>query len=392
MLDAETATVTESATEPRPISPARLRANRRNAGRSTGPKTPQGKQRSRMNAWVHGLRSDADHPAPDERVLVERLRPDWTKHYPAEDACGAWLVGQLILTAVRISKAQHLQMDVARRDAERAVDAWDLDRAAEVAVLARRLPKDPGATVATLRQTLAGTRWLLDRWHGLAAALDGEGTWGDPQREHMADLLGVAAESRAADLANLAAATTEALGELIDDAIGELEEREPYLKEHDRAEQLLAISGRPTTPGRDLRRLQAAENRLHRQHAAARAAHARSRGGGGSSGGTIGAVASVFAKAVREAAEREAAAAEVAATIAPAADRDRPRPAGPKAPATVAIAPKPAAGNPARPSLNRKSLRDLKRQARREAARNDRTAPDRTIEATCQNGSAPDGR
>jgi len=45
--------------KPRPISKQKLAANRRNARRSTGPRTAEGKGRSRGNAWRHGLRSEA---------------------------------------------------------------------------------------------------------------------------------------------------------------------------------------------------------------------------------------------------------------------------------------------------------------------------------------------
>jgi hypothetical protein len=43
--------------EERPTSPEKLAANRANARRSTGPKTPEGKEKSKFNAVEHGLTS-----------------------------------------------------------------------------------------------------------------------------------------------------------------------------------------------------------------------------------------------------------------------------------------------------------------------------------------------
>jgi hypothetical protein len=40
-----------------PMTPARLEANRRNAQKSTGPRTPRGKSQSRMNGLRSGARS-----------------------------------------------------------------------------------------------------------------------------------------------------------------------------------------------------------------------------------------------------------------------------------------------------------------------------------------------
>ncbi len=53
-------------------SDKQIRANRRNALKSTGPKTPEGKTAVRMNARMHGLRSqEVLLPGEDEAAFEE---------------------------------------------------------------------------------------------------------------------------------------------------------------------------------------------------------------------------------------------------------------------------------------------------------------------------------
>jgi hypothetical protein len=72
---------TDTTPAARPTSVRQIEANRRNALRSTGPKTPKGKQISRLNALTHGLRAKdvvipgQEDPAEFEAILRE-LRED----------------------------------------------------------------------------------------------------------------------------------------------------------------------------------------------------------------------------------------------------------------------------------------------------------------------------
>jgi hypothetical protein len=67
---------------PRTTSPAKVAANRRNAQKSTGPRTPEGKARSRWNAVQHGLlakRLLAPEATDGDAWthLLQSLREDW---------------------------------------------------------------------------------------------------------------------------------------------------------------------------------------------------------------------------------------------------------------------------------------------------------------------------
>ncbi len=53
-------------------SPKKIQANRQNALKSTGPKTPEGKDAARLNAVKHGLLSqEVLLPGEDEAALEE---------------------------------------------------------------------------------------------------------------------------------------------------------------------------------------------------------------------------------------------------------------------------------------------------------------------------------
>src|SRR3954454_23462974 len=55
------------------ISGRKLAANRENAKKSTGPRTPEGKANSRFNALQHGVLARQIMFSPDGKLLDERL-------------------------------------------------------------------------------------------------------------------------------------------------------------------------------------------------------------------------------------------------------------------------------------------------------------------------------
>ena len=68
-------------------SPAKIAANRRNARRSTGPRSTAGKARARRNAFRHGLATPAsvDHVATDRiDELVDALTRDFSRQLEYE--------------------------------------------------------------------------------------------------------------------------------------------------------------------------------------------------------------------------------------------------------------------------------------------------------------------
>jgi hypothetical protein len=85
-------------------------ANRANAKRSTGPKTPAGKCKSSRNALKHGLCSSSDIVIWDEDPLeFEKLQAELEEVYPPVNALVRELVHHLAEMLWRIRRASNLE-------------------------------------------------------------------------------------------------------------------------------------------------------------------------------------------------------------------------------------------------------------------------------------------
>jgi hypothetical protein len=62
-------------------SQARILSNQNNSKRSTGPRTPEGKQRSSMNALKHGLRAETVLLPTEDADAFDDMLAEWNDEW-----------------------------------------------------------------------------------------------------------------------------------------------------------------------------------------------------------------------------------------------------------------------------------------------------------------------
>ncbi|WZO98577.1 hypothetical protein EP7_000157 [Isosphaeraceae bacterium EP7] len=172
-------------------SQKRIDANRRNAMRSTGPRTVEGKEKSRRNRLVHGL-SGAGVVLPQDQEQAARERAEqWNSSLRPINAFEMSLVETIAVESLRIERCRVEERLARDNRGRRAVSCWGDERKAETARIARGLANRPAEVAARLSINAPGCDWMIDRWRALGVALDKNGTWTDEQVTLALDLLGI---------------------------------------------------------------------------------------------------------------------------------------------------------------------------------------------------------
>jgi hypothetical protein len=239
------------------VSQARMDANRKNAQLSCGPKTLEGKMKSRGNGLKHGL--CASVVVVEDLALIQQRSREYFDTLKPQNEVHVWMV------------AQRIERRVRDKISLRAELTWDDDRRFEVEVTARSLSKDPSGTTCALRRTLHGCEWMISRWALLAYAGDTQPEgWTVDQKKLAFDLLATPLQFREGTQPGV---MLDDEGRLIDAPydpssiarrqIALLKSSRDIVGDLDEAERALAASDLTNEGDPELRRLRRYESMLH---------------------------------------------------------------------------------------------------------------------------------
>jgi len=104
------------------ISDAKRAANQRNAQLSTGPRTPEGKQRSSQNALTHGLFADTHLVLPGEsQAAHDTLQKQFEDSLQPSDAVEASIVERMIANRWKLCRLKDLESKIYEHGARAAI-------------------------------------------------------------------------------------------------------------------------------------------------------------------------------------------------------------------------------------------------------------------------------
>ncbi len=195
------------------ISAAKLAANRRNAQKSTGPRTDEGKEKAKMNATKHGLRAETLIVLEEDPQVLDDRRAAWRACLLPGDDVEERLVESAVVHTWMQDRARRAQASRINANITNYGVDHDQTTEEEVVALGRRLFKDrlgplvsyptgansigtyqcrsattsyagqrddpdvPIDLVLRLQSTLLGCEWLLAEWARLKTILDRGQPW-----------------------------------------------------------------------------------------------------------------------------------------------------------------------------------------------------------------------
>ena len=195
-------------------SQKQVEANARNAARSTGPRTEEGKARSRRNGLRHGFAAEVLVPEGD-RAKYEAELARWEREAGPSNVVEEHLIRRAAVGSVTLDRIEAAREESRETSAREAVAGWERRKQAMARRKAQDLQRDPSNTVQDLEATAFGCDWLIRRWQALDAPLrlgkgwDHQGVAGAQRLLGLPEgMPGVDAEPEVRELWRLAAAAS----------------------------------------------------------------------------------------------------------------------------------------------------------------------------------------
>ena len=199
-------------------------ANRENAKKSTGPRTPEGKAISSKNALKHGMTSrEVLLPGEDGEELASKLEA-WQGAMRSKDVIETDLVDVAVSSLWRIKRCVRSETSKIAERMRHAVEEFDVEQFKRAEILGDRLTRDvinrcmiPGKDPLTQKSLqelrandpvliaremmsfAAGVDWLLGRWQKLRDNLEDDKFLHYPDKYEMCRMLGLRNEDSMID-------------------------------------------------------------------------------------------------------------------------------------------------------------------------------------------------
>jgi hypothetical protein len=247
--------------DPEPITPPKKK-------RGGGPRTPEGKRRSSMNALKDAL--TARVVLPDELVAaMERYQVDLTKKYAPRTSDEEFWVADMARSLAQLDRCKELAIADLRNCLYTARCAWDDDRRTAAEKLGKKLAKQPSLVSDALEHTLHGAEWKILRWEGIRTIIREKGRASEELHRLACDLVGLPLELRSGSYLVPSASDPAGLAALADQEIQRLKDRqETVLAERDEFWQMMAADAMPLVEDPNtthLRLCEAMIRRIYRQ-------------------------------------------------------------------------------------------------------------------------------
>jgi len=173
-------------------SQARTEANQKNAQKSTGPRSAEGKAHSRLNGLKHGMRAETIVLSTEDPVEFAAELQAWTEDWRPPTAARKILVERGAVAAWRLRRSVRVETERLEALGRQAVACYDQALDAQIAQGKRWLKGDPEKALAVLNQSYEGVVAQMAMWQTLADLATTPESWSSIEVHHakMLNLLG----------------------------------------------------------------------------------------------------------------------------------------------------------------------------------------------------------